>query len=92
MQKGENKMQQTNNAWIQSKKFEIEALKRQLIEYDYAGSYGGSINLMQVNNIIDGCVIEILKLQLENELLKKEMNKLVEKPKEEIITKEKDES
>ncbi len=72
-------MHQTNNAWIQTKKHEIEAIKRQLIEYDYAGSYGGSINLMQVNNMLDGCMIEILKLQLENETLKKEINKLTPK-------------
>ena len=72
-------MHQTNNVWIQTKKHEIEAIKRQLIEYDYAGSYGGSINLMQVNNMLDGCMIEILKLQLENETLKKEINKLTPK-------------
>ena len=72
-------MQQTNNVWIQTKKHEIEAIKRQLIEYDYAGSYGGSINLLQVNNMIDGCIIEILKLQLENEILKKEINKIIPK-------------
>jgi hypothetical protein len=72
-------MQQTNNVWIQTKKHEIEAIKRQLIEYDYAGSYGGAINLMQVNNMLDGCMIEILKLQLENETLKKEVNKLTPK-------------
>jgi len=72
-------MQQTNNVWIQTKKHEIEAIKRQLLEHDYAGSYGGSINLMQVNNMLDGCMIEILKLQLENETLKKEVNKLTPK-------------
>lgn len=68
-------MQQTNNAWVQQKKFEIEGIKRQLLEYNYAGSYGGAIDLMKVNNIIDGAVVEILKLQSENELLKQELNK-----------------
>lgn len=72
-------MRQTKNVWIQQKKHEIEAIKRQLIEYDYAGSYGGSINLMQVNNMLDGCVIEILKLQTENEVLSAELNKLLKK-------------
>ncbi len=71
-------MQQTRNPWIQTKKREIEAVKRQLIEYDYAGSYGGAINLMQVNNLIDGSVVEILKLQTENELLKEELKKFTE--------------
>ena len=71
-------MQQTKNVWIQTKKHELEAVKRQLIEYDYAGSYGGSINLMQVNNLIDGAIIEILKLEKENEVLKQELNKFVD--------------
>jgi len=72
-------MQQTRNVWIQQKKHEIEAIKRQLLEYDYAGSYGGAINLMQVNNMLDGCIIEILKLQNETEVLKEEINKLIKK-------------
>lgn len=72
-------MHQTKNAWIQTKKNEIEAIKRQLLEYDYSGSYGGAINLMQINNIIDGCLIEILKLELENENLKTELNKALKK-------------
>lgn len=71
-------MQQTKNVWIQTKKHEMEAVKRQLLEYDYAGSYGGAINLMQVNNLIDGCVVEILKLQSENEVLKAELKKFTE--------------
>ncbi len=72
-------MQQTKNVWIQTKKGEIEAIKRQLLEYDYAGSYGGAINLMQVNNMLDGCVIEILRLQRESEILKAELNKALKK-------------
>jgi len=72
-------MQQTKNAWIQTKKVEIEAIKRQLLEHDYSGSYGGAINLMQVNNMLDGCMIEILKLQLENDNLKLELNKAIKK-------------
>lgn len=72
-------MHQTNNVWVQSNKHEIEALKRQLLEHDYAGGYGGSIDLMKVNNIIDGALVEILKLQAENELLKKEVQKAAAK-------------
>jgi len=68
-------MRQINNAWVDQKKFEIEKLKRQLIEYDYAGSYGGAIDLMKVNNIIDGAIVEILKLQSENNLLREELKK-----------------
>jgi len=74
--------QQTNNVWFQQKKKEIEALKRQLIEYDYSGSYGGAINLMQINNVIDGAVVEIFKLQKQNEVLAQELNKLINVEKE----------
>jgi len=73
--------QQTNNVWFQQKKKDIEALKRQLLEHDYAGGYGGSIDLMKVNNIIDGAIIEIFKLQRENEVLSKELNKILKEKK-----------
>lgn len=74
--------QQTNNVWFQQKKVELEALKRQLIEYNYSGSYGGALNLMQINNVIDGAVLEIFKLQKQNEVLAKELNKLIQEKKE----------
>ena len=67
-------MRQTNNMWIQTKKREIESIKRQLLEYDFAGSYGGAINLLQVNNLIDGAVVEIMKLQEEVDKMKNEKN------------------
>jgi len=60
----------TNNVWVQTNAKMITGVKRQLIEYNYAGSYGGSINLMQINNIIDSALIEIVKLQQENDKLK----------------------
>jgi len=53
------------NIWFETNKAQIQAVKRQLIEYNYAGSYGGAINLMQVNNIIDGLLIEVVKLDKE---------------------------
>jgi hypothetical protein len=53
------------NIWFETNKRRIQNIKRQLIEYNYAGSYGGSINLMEVNNIIDGLLIEITKLDRE---------------------------
>lgn len=53
------------NIWFETNKKRIQSIKRQLIEYNYAGSYGGSINLMEVNNIIDGLLIEITKLDRE---------------------------
>lgn len=50
------------NIWFETNKRKIQDIKRKLIEYNYAGSYGGSINLMEVNNIIDGLLIEVTKL------------------------------
>jgi hypothetical protein len=58
------------NIWINTHKKRIEKIKRQLIEYNYAGSYGGAINLMEVNNVIDGLMIEIVRLDKENAELK----------------------
>ena len=37
---------------------------------------------MKVNNIIDGAMIEILKLQTENEVLSAELNKLLQEKEE----------
>jgi len=68
----------TNNVWIQTNARVIELIKRQLLEHDYAGSYGGSINLMKVNNLFDSALIEIVKLQKENEDLKQALKKNAE--------------
>jgi hypothetical protein len=70
------------NIWFETNKRRVEAIKRQLIEYNYAGSYGGAINLMEVNNIIDGLLIEITKLDKENTLLKNELKKANEQKQE----------
>ena len=59
-----------SNVWFETNKRKIEKLKRQLIEYNYAGNYGGAIPLMEVNNVIDGMIIEIVKLDRENIELK----------------------
>lgn len=58
------------NMWLQANTKRVEKIKRQLIEYSYAGSYGGTINLMEVNSIIDGLLIEVTKLDKENRELK----------------------
>lgn len=63
------------NTFIQINRKKIEFIKRQLIEYNYAGSYGGNINLMDVNNIIDGLLIEVTKLEKENIELKESIKK-----------------
>ena len=59
------------NIWFETNKRKIEKIKRQLIEYNYAGNYGGAIPLMEVNNIIDGMIIEIVKADKEITELKK---------------------
>jgi len=66
-------MENPRNIWFQSNKRKIEALKRQLIEYNYAGSYGGNLDLMQIIQTIDGAILEIVKMdkkliELETEL------------------------
>lgn len=58
------------NIWFETNKRKIEKIKRQLIEYNYAGNYGGAIPLMEVNNIIDGMIIEIIKQEKEINSLK----------------------
>lgn len=58
------------NIWFETNKRKIEAIKRQLIEYNYAGNYGGAIPLMEVNNIIDGLIIEVTKMDKEIASLK----------------------
>jgi hypothetical protein len=68
-----------SNIWFETNKKRIEKIKRQLIEYNYAGSYGGSINLMEVNNIIDGLLIEVTKLEKEMNELKNKVKILKEK-------------
>ena len=68
-----------SNIWFETNKKRIEKIKRQLIEYNYAGSYGGSINLMEVNNIIDGLLIEVTKLEREMVDLKNKVDELKRK-------------
>lgn len=63
-------MAKSTNVWIQTNAKMITETKRKLIEHNYAGGYGGSLNLMQINNIIDGALIEITKLQKEIEEIK----------------------
>jgi hypothetical protein len=57
------------NIWFETNKKRIEKLKRQLIEYNYAGNYGGAIPLMEVNNMIDGLMIEVTKQDREIQAL-----------------------
>jgi hypothetical protein len=65
-------MQRHTNEWMIANARRIEGIKRQLIEHAYAGSYGGAIDLTAVNNLLDGAVIEITKLQKTIEEMNKE--------------------
>lgn len=67
------------NIWFETNKKRIQSIKRQLIEYNYAGSYGGSINLMEINNIIDGLLIEVTKLDKEATELKNKIKEVTKK-------------
>ena len=69
------------NVWFDANRRKIEAIKRKLVEYNFAGSYGGSLNLLEINSIMQGMIIEIEKLDRENNELKKKLEsiqKLVE--------------
>jgi len=57
------------NTWLELNKRTIDKLKYKLVEYDYAGSYGGNIPLLKINSILDGALAEIGKLQKENNKL-----------------------
>lgn len=67
------------NIWFETNKRRIQDMKRKLIEYNYAGSYGGSINLMEINNIIDGLLIEVTKLDKEVTELKNKIKEVTKK-------------
>jgi len=72
------------NIFFETHKRRIQQIKRQLIEYNYAGNYGGAIPLMEVNNIIDGLLIEVTKMDREIIELKEALKKAnsVEKTKD----------
>jgi len=65
-------MQRHTNEFMIGNAKNIEAIKRQLLEHSYAGAYGGTIDLAAVNNMLDGCVLEITKLQRRIEELEQE--------------------
>lgn len=50
----------------------IEQAQRQLLEHSYSGSYGGSIDLTALINLLGGAVLEITRLQKRIEGLEKE--------------------
>jgi hypothetical protein len=67
-----------SNQFLISRKPFIEQLKRQLVEYHYSGSYGGTIPLMQIVELFDGLMLEITRVQDELETMNKKYERALE--------------
>ena len=78
-----------NNVWVDSNKFKLEAIKRHLIEDSYkTDSSPDALNPMYINNMLDGAIVEIIRLQKEVDSLKLEVNKKQEEKKPEEAKKD----
>jgi hypothetical protein len=60
----------TKNVWINANERQITRIQRGLVEKSYAGQEAGELNVMEINNIIGNCLIEITRLQTEVDDLK----------------------
>jgi len=63
-------MMKSANPWLQANKVSCDIIGRSLIEYHMMGSYGGTLNLMNIKRVLDGALNEIQRLQNENDTLK----------------------
>jgi uncharacterized coiled-coil protein SlyX len=66
------------NQFLMSRKNFIEQLRNQLMEYHYAGSYGGNLPLVQINNLLGEMSGEITRLQDQVENLQDKVRKAKE--------------
>jgi hypothetical protein len=73
------KMENIKNLWINANKHAITEIQKQLVSLSYSGEDVGGINVMKINNLIGNCLIEISRLQNENDLLRKTLEKKEEK-------------
>ncbi len=65
-----------SNVWFESNKIKLEGIKRFLIEESYkTDSSPDALNPMYLNNMYDGAILEILRLQKEVDRLTIEVNK-----------------
>ena len=64
-------MQPIKNLWLNTNRHEITAVQKQLVALSYSGGNIEGINVMQINNIIGNCMKEIIRLQDENDVLRK---------------------
>lgn len=65
------------NDWLVGNIQAIDGIRRQLINYHMKGSYGGEIQLLQIERLLGGATFQILQLQKEVNTLTKE-NKIME--------------
>jgi len=75
------------NVWIQANVKFIEGVKRTCLEHDMKGGYGGTIPLQGIIKLFDSAIIEIRRLQRENDNLNnknKDALKIIEESKEEF--------
>jgi hypothetical protein len=64
------------NKWLKVNYRMVSDLRRQLVEHDMAGSYGGKISLKALVKIIDILIVEIEKLEEEKRNLINEISSL----------------
>jgi hypothetical protein len=72
----------SSNVWLDSNRGIIESITTACMEYHLQGSYGGNIPLNHIIRLFKSAMVEIERLQKDNDNLKAE-NK---KPKADIIT------
>lgn len=65
------------NDWLAGNTPTIDGIRRQLIDYHMKGSYGGEIELLQIERLLRGATLQIVQLQKEVNTLTKE-NKIME--------------
>lgn len=76
-----------NNVWFESNKVKLEGIKRFLIQESYkTDSSPDALNPMYLNNMFDGAILEILRLQKEVNRLTEELNEMQKEPKSEKKT------
>ena len=70
------------NAWLNVNFKKINLMLRDLEEYRLRGSYGGSLNLLDISNVIKGLKVEVQKLDsqvmLQQEIIEKLQKELKE--------------
>ena len=57
------------NVWVQTNQGVIDTIKRTCIEHDMKGGYGGAVPLQHIIRLFDSAIIEINRLQRENDEL-----------------------